>query len=124
MWLSMGRSYYSAKVNGNAKIRSDCCAATCGSSRDLFAPSEICTGLDGTFALTSSSEGENEMSRTRVFFALAGLALATGAAGQTGLSPQKRIEVSIDASKTAAPISPYMYGQFIEHIGDLINRSL
>jgi alpha-N-arabinofuranosidase len=64
------------------------------------------------------------MSRTRVFFALAGLALAIGAAGQTGLSPQKRIEVSIDASKTAAPISPYMYGQFIEHIGDLINRSV
>ena len=36
----------------------------------------------------------------------------------------KRISVSVDASKTAPPISPYIYGQFIEHIGDLINRSL
>jgi alpha-N-arabinofuranosidase len=39
-------------------------------------------------------------------------------------APAKRIAVSVDASKTAPPISPYIYGQFIEHIGDLINRSL
>ena len=32
--------------------------------------------------------------------------------------------VVIDAGKTGAPISPYIYGQFIEHIGDLVNRSL
>ena len=32
--------------------------------------------------------------------------------------------MSIDAGKTAPTISPYIYGQFIEHIGDLINRSL
>ena len=36
----------------------------------------------------------------------------------------KTITVSIDAAKTAPPISPYIYGQFIEHIGDLVNRSL
>ncbi|HXB74523.1 MAG TPA: hypothetical protein VNY05_40180 [Candidatus Acidoferrales bacterium] len=36
----------------------------------------------------------------------------------------KTIIVSIDAAKTAPPISPYIYGQFIEHIGDLVNRSL
>src|SRR5512136_2125396 len=41
-----------------------------------------------------------------------------------GALAQKRIAVSIDAGKTAEPISPYIYGQFIEHIGDLINRSL
>ncbi|MBV9744421.1 MAG: alpha-N-arabinofuranosidase, partial [Acidobacteriia bacterium] len=29
-----------------------------------------------------------------------------------------------DASKTRTPISPYLYGQFIEHIGDLVNRSV
>ena len=37
---------------------------------------------------------------------------------------QSRIAVTIDAGETRAPISPYMYGQFIEHIGDLVNRSL
>lgn len=38
--------------------------------------------------------------------------------------PARRIAVSIDAGKTAPPISPYIYGQFIEHIGPLINRSV
>ncbi|MGO9261853.1 MAG: alpha-N-arabinofuranosidase [Bryobacteraceae bacterium] len=37
---------------------------------------------------------------------------------------QPRIAVTIDAGKTRALISPYIYGQFIEHIGDLVNRSL
>ena len=37
---------------------------------------------------------------------------------------QPRIAVTIDPGKTRAPISPYIYGQFIEHIGDLVNRSL
>ena len=32
--------------------------------------------------------------------------------------------VVIDAGRTGAPISPYIYGQFIEHIGDLVNRGL
>jgi len=32
--------------------------------------------------------------------------------------------VSVDAARTAAPISPYLYGQFIEHIADTVNRSL
>jgi len=53
---------------------------------------------------------------------LLAVALTLGAGGQTG--PRKSIDVIIDAGKTAAPISPYIYGQFIEHIGDLINRSL
>jgi len=29
-------------------------------------------------------------------------------------------EVSVDASKTREPISPYIYGQFIEHLGRCI----
>jgi alpha-N-arabinofuranosidase len=37
---------------------------------------------------------------------------------QTGLT------VSIDTAKTAAPVSKYLYGGFIEHIGTLIYRSL
>ena len=50
--------------------------------------------------------------------------LVLEAAAQTGSAPSRRVTVSIDASKTGAPISPYLYGQFIEHIGDLVNRSV
>src|SRR5450759_818047 len=57
-----------------------------------------------------------------ILLARAILVLALGA--QSPNAPGKRISVSIDAGKTAPPISPYLYGQFIEHIGDLINRSL
>jgi len=61
----------------------------------------------------------------RVFtYAVLTLALTVCAAGQTDAAPPKSIDVVIDAAKTGAPISPYIYGQFIEHIGDLINRSL
>jgi alpha-L-arabinofuranosidase len=46
----------------------------------------------------------------------------TGPVGaQNGAAPEKRIAVTVDAGKTRAPISPYLYGQFIEHIGDLVN---
>ncbi len=64
------------------------------------------------------------MSRYRIILAFAALALAFAAGAQTGAVPQKSISVSIDAGKTAPPISPYIHGQFIEHIGDLINRSV
>lgn len=36
----------------------------------------------------------------------------------------KKVAAAIDAGATATPISPYIYGQFIEHIGDLVNRSV
>jgi hypothetical protein len=49
-------------------------------------------------------------------------ALGTGA--QISGDRDQRISVTIDAGKTSAPISPYLYGQFIEHIGDLVNRSV
>ena len=54
----------------------------------------------------------------RVFLALV-LTAVTGAQ-TTGT----RIAVTIDAGKTREPIAPYIYGQFIEHIGDLVNRSV
>jgi alpha-N-arabinofuranosidase len=61
--------------------------------------------------------------RKTVFAAIAtAVFLSVSAAAQNGTA--KRIAVTIDASKTSAPISPYIFGQFIEHIGDLINRSL
>lgn len=49
---------------------------------------------------------------------------AAGAGAQTSSAPERRIAATVDAGKTRAPISPYLYGQFIEHIGDLVNRSV
>ena len=34
------------------------------------------------------------------------------------------VHVAIDASKTGAPISKYIYGQFLEHIGDIVNENI
>src|SRR4051812_25590784 len=45
-------------------------------------------------------------------------ALPARAATSGGLS------ATINAASLGAPISPFMYGGFIEHIGDLINHSL
>lgn len=50
--------------------------------------------------------------------------MASWAGAQAGGAPEQRIAVTVDASRTRAPISPYLYGQFIEHIGDLVNRSV
>jgi len=55
---------------------------------------------------------------------LLGFAATIALCAQTPNAAVKRIAVNIDAGKTAPPISRYIYGQFIEHIGDLINRSL
>ncbi len=35
-----------------------------------------------------------------------------------------KVLATIDVTSTGAPISPHIYGQFIEHIGDLVNRSI
>ena len=34
------------------------------------------------------------------------------------------IQATIDASKTGAPISKYIYGQFLEHIGGIVNNNI
>ena len=36
----------------------------------------------------------------------------------------RQLEVNVDAQQTAQPVSPYEYGMFIEHIGELIYHSL
>ncbi|HVO34473.1 MAG TPA: hypothetical protein VMT21_02840 [Gemmatimonadales bacterium] len=35
-----------------------------------------------------------------------------------------RLEATVRADSTHAPISPYVYGQFLEHIGGIVNRGL
>lgn len=52
----------------------------------------------------------------------AGCVTVTGQTNET-TAPQP-IVVNIDAAQTAAPVSKYEYGMFIEHIGSLIYRSL
>ena len=47
-----------------------------------------------------------------------------GVAQQSPPTKPREIRVDIDTKKTAAPVSPYEYGMFIEHIGSLIYRSL
>ena len=34
------------------------------------------------------------------------------------------VNVNVDASKTGAPISKYIYGQFLEHIGGIVNNGI
>ena len=64
------------------------------------------------------------MSRKSLPLVLLAAVLTTSTGAQTGGAPEKRIIATIDASRTGAPISPYLYGQFIEHIADLVNRSV
>lgn len=54
------------------------------------------------------------MSITQALLTLAPLTMGT---------PQT-LTASIDLSQTQAPISPYIYGQFLEHIGDIVNSGI
>jgi len=49
---------------------------------------------------------------------LTALSFAAVSAAQT-----HTVNVTIDASKTGAPISKYLYGQFLEHGGNIVNES-
>lgn len=40
------------------------------------------------------------------------------------LAQTKEVNVSIDATKTGTPISPHIYGQFLEHGGDIVNTGV
>ncbi len=64
------------------------------------------------------------MSRKSPPVVLLAAVLTASAFAQTSGTPQRHIVVSVDAGKTRDRISPYLYGQFIEHIGDLVNRSV
>jgi alpha-N-arabinofuranosidase len=52
------------------------------------------------------------------------LLLAAVTAGSQTVAPSQSVTATIDASRTGPPISPYLYGQFIEHAGSLIYSSL
>ena len=54
------------------------------------------------------------------------VALLLGAVGMSlsGLSQPHPITATVDASKTGAPISKNIYGQFLEHGGDIVNNGV
>jgi alpha-N-arabinofuranosidase len=56
---------------------------------------------------------------TKQVLLLAAFLFATFSSAQT-----QPVNVTIDASKTGAPISKYIYGQFLEHIGGIVNNGL
>jgi alpha-N-arabinofuranosidase len=56
---------------------------------------------------------------TKQFFLVSALLLPLFSSAQTQL-----VNASIDVSKTGAPISRYVYGQFLEHIGGIVNNNI
>jgi len=88
---------------------------------------------------TSALTGTNDWTRVEVVFEteqqesiqvnclFGGWGLATGKAWYDDLSlellsrsPPLPLSITVDATKTGEPISPYVYGQFIEHLGRCI----
>ncbi len=76
-----------------------------------------------------------EQSSSRIYFAkplwfifalaaLSAICAAPADAQQNDGGASATITASIDANQIAAPVSKYLYGSFIEHIGPLIYRSL
>jgi alpha-L-arabinofuranosidase len=51
-------------------------------------------------------------------------ALLTGVGTSGARAQGARLEAAIHADSTHAPISPYLYGMFLEHIGPIVNRGL
>jgi alpha-L-arabinofuranosidase len=78
------------------------------------------------WAVAGSGGGRTGEETVKRLFAatLTAVFLSLVAAAQTGGTPGRRVTARIDATRAGTPISPYLYGQFIEHIGDLVNHSL
>ncbi len=69
------------------------------------------------------------MGEDRLKFSRRGALVGGAASGLLAALPVRAadmgaLQATIDAATTSAPISPFLYGGFLEHIGDLINHSL
>ena len=53
-----------------------------------------------------------------------GLLLAALLFPSFSFAQAQTVNATIDASKTGAPISKYIYGQFLEHIGSIVNSGI
>ena len=52
------------------------------------------------------------------------LLLAAPVLSAMSAAETRTVNVAIDPSKTGAPISKYLYGQFLEHIGNIVNEGV
>jgi alpha-L-arabinofuranosidase len=66
---------------------------------------------------SDNSDERNSMIKRLLLFFVPAVVFAATAQTQS-------VTATINAGKTGAPISPYVYGQFIEHIGNIINHGL
>ena len=67
------------------------------------------------------------MNAKKLMFAAAALWFGSSFAGtaqQGGPAVPERLQVTTDTQATSAPVSKYLYGQFIEHIGGTMYSSL
>ena len=61
----------------------------------------------------------------KTFSLIPGLLIVSLLASPIAVLPQARtVNAAIDTSKTGAPISKYIYGQFLEHGGDIVNTGV
>jgi alpha-N-arabinofuranosidase len=67
--------------------------------------------------MTHLLKGSSALKNSAVLLALLGLSMVSSAQTRT-------VNVAIDTSKTGAPISKYLYGQFLEHGGDIVNTGV
>ena len=61
---------------------------------------------------------------THRFFLSGLLLLCFLVASRAAPSQSPKVDATIDVSKTRAPISPYLYGMFLEHGGDIVNTGI
>jgi alpha-N-arabinofuranosidase len=64
------------------------------------------------------------MRKAQIFLIPAGLAVSLCLCAQPAAISGGRILVAVDAAKASDPITKYLYGGFIEHLGNLINSNL
>lgn len=64
------------------------------------------------------------MSRNGFLLALLATGIAFSASAQTTTAPQKKVTMTVDASKTGEPIHRYVYGQFSELLFNLFEKGL
>src|SRR5262252_5264735 len=76
-----------------------------------------CSAFDTAGLVGSVARGIHVTISVKTVLFLSGFVLAAHAQSEP-------IRATIDAGATQAPISKYVYGQFIEHIGSIINHGL
>ena len=65
-----------------------------------------------------------KMAVTKAFSLVTGLLIALLASPPAMLSQARTVNATIDTSRTGAPISKNIYGQFLEHGGDIVNTGV